>query len=228
MCKFRETKRSGKGNTLPRVIQVQDRGHRENAADRSAGYRPCDLADGQELDGDLQREQEVHEETVHGLEASNTPHTGRQHAGRQDAVESDVRLVDDDVVLLLFDGDGRAEPAGAGAVGVEETGIDLQCSEGQGGILLSFRSRDRLESRIEIGYRREFSDRRDSDGLVDIRRSVTQWPLLKARLSLIEMGNHLCDCELYMTVQVAESTELDTRRPGNRRDTRASGKAKKF
>lgn len=38
-----------------RAMQVQDRRYRENAADRAAGYRPDDPADGQGLDGDLQR-----------------------------------------------------------------------------------------------------------------------------------------------------------------------------
>lgn len=138
---------STKANARPRVIQVQDRGYRENAANRAAGHRPRDLADGQELVGDLQREQEVHEEAVHGLEASDTPHTGRQHPGRQDAVERDLRVVDDDVVLHFLDDDGRAEPAGAGAVRVEEAGIDLQRPEGQGELLLSFRSIESSESR---------------------------------------------------------------------------------
>jgi len=114
------------------VIQVQDRRHRENAADLAAGCRLGEPADEQELD--LGREQEVHEEAVHGHEASDTPHTRCRYFGWQDVARCDI--IDDDVRQFRFFHDD-AEPARAGAAGVEETRTDLQCSEGQRRILLS-------------------------------------------------------------------------------------------
>lgn len=133
-------------NLYARVIQVQDRRYRENAADLAAGRRPrIDPADEQELDGDLQRKQKVHEEALHGHEASDTPHTRRQHPSRQDVAWRDVYV--SDIVLRHLGDDNDADSTRTGTTGVEETGIDLQRAERSGGILLNY---SRLTYRIEI------------------------------------------------------------------------------
>lgn len=107
------------------MIQVQDRRYRENAADLTARCRTYDPANEQELD--LQREQEVHEEAIHGLEASDAPYTRCRHPGWQDNTRRDIHV--GDVAFRLL-GSIDAEATRAGATGVEEARIDLQCSEG--------------------------------------------------------------------------------------------------
>lgn len=127
-------------NLYARVIQVQDRRYREDAADLAAGRRPrVDPADGQEHgDDDLRGKQKVHEEAVHGHEASDASHTRRRHPGRQDVhARRDVHHVDDIVLRHLGD-DDDAESTRAGAAGVEEAGTDLQRAQGSGGILLNY------------------------------------------------------------------------------------------
>jgi len=111
-------------NLCARVIQVQDRRYRENAADLAAGRRPrVDPADEQELDGDLQRKQKVHEEALHGHEASDTPHTRRRHPSWQDVARRDVHV--GDTVLRHLGDDDDAESTCTSAAGVEEAGTDL-------------------------------------------------------------------------------------------------------
>lgn len=111
-------------NLYARVIQVQDRRYRENAADLAAGRRPrIDPADEQELDGDLQRKQKVHQEALHGHEASDTPYTRRRHPSRQDVAWRDVHV--GDTVLRYLGDDDDAESACTSTAGVEEAGTDL-------------------------------------------------------------------------------------------------------
>lgn len=119
------------------MIQVQDGRYRENAADLAAGRRPrVDPADEQELDGNLQREQKVHEEALHGHEASDTPHTRRRHPSWQDVAWRDVHV--SDIILRHLGDDNNADSTRTGTAGVEEAGIDLQRTERSGGIFLNY------------------------------------------------------------------------------------------
>lgn len=111
------------------MIQVQDRRYRKNAADLTVRCRAHESTNEQEFDGDLQRKQKVHEKTIHGLEASDAPYTWCQHPGWQDTTWRDIHVGDVAFLLRLLDGID-AETTRAGATGVEEARIDLQCSEG--------------------------------------------------------------------------------------------------
>lgn len=102
------------------MIQVQDRRYWENAEDLRIECRVHESTDDEELVGDLKRQQEVYKEAIHRLEASDASYTWFQHSDRQDVV---LRPIDD--TLSFTNG---AEPTRAGAVSVEETGIDLKHS----------------------------------------------------------------------------------------------------
>lgn len=153
-------------------MQVEDRRHREDAAHLQTRHRCNDVAAEQDrLYHHVLGQQEVHQETLHGLEAPNPPHPRLGHARGEKHGHGFVLHVRHRVLLVV--GGWRAEPANRGATGVETTRTHLQRAQGQGGVLLSIPVRGRIgRCRISMDPfpRNSFEN-----------RSVREFPLGRSR-----------------------------------------------